>query len=95
MKYCPLVSYAKQYSNKILCMGKECGFADEAGNCLVQQALQCYVAKERSQAALEDAVRQNIEASRAPTALEFIPALIDQYKNKQITIDDCFWERKE
>ena len=95
MKYCPLMSYAKQYSTEVPCMGEECGFADEAGGCLVQQALQCFVAKERTQAALEDAVRQNIEASRTPTALEFMPALIDQYKNKQITIDDCFWERKE
>ena len=89
------MSYAKQYTTQVPCMQGQCGFADEAGGCLVQQALQCYVAKERTQAALEDAVRQNIEASRVPTTLEFMPALIDHYKNKQITIDDCFWERKE
>lgn len=54
MKYCPLMSYAKQYASGIYCFGEECGFADEAGDCLVQQALQCYVAKERTRAATED-----------------------------------------
>lgn len=85
MKYCPLMSYAKQYSTEVPCMGEECGFADEAGGCLVQQALQCYVAKERTKVALED--------SYIPRSLDL--ALTAQYKNKQITIDDCWWERKE
>lgn len=95
MKSCPLMSYAKQYSTEVPCMGENCGFADAAGDCLIQQALQCYVAKERTAAALEETIRQNIEASRVPTPLEYMPALIEQYKNKQITIDDCWWERKE
>ena len=52
MMYCPLMSYAKQYSNEQECLGKECAFAaDKAGNCLVKQALQCYVdsAKEKTE----------------------------------------------
>lgn len=77
MKYCPLMSYAKQYSMQVPCMEGQCGFADEAGVCLIQQALQCYVAKERTQAALEDTVGKIIEASRTPTALEFMPTLIE------------------
>ena len=89
---CPLIGSQYGAHN---CTAPDCCFTDEVGQCLVKQALQCYVAKERTQTALEDAVRQNIEASRVPAPLEFMPALIDHYKNKQITIDDCFWERKE
>lgn len=49
MMYCPLMSFAKQYANEQECLGKECAFAgDVAGKCLVQQALQCYVNKERN-----------------------------------------------
>ena len=50
--YCPLMSFAKQYSNEQQCLGEECAFAaDEGGNCLVKQALQCYVnsAKEKTE----------------------------------------------
>ena len=46
MMYCPLMSFAKQYSSEQQCLGKECAFAaDKSGNCLVKQALQCYVTK--------------------------------------------------
>lgn len=34
-------------------MGKNCGFADEAGNCLIKQTLECYVKDKREQAARE------------------------------------------
>lgn len=61
MKYCPLMSYAKQYSTEVPCMSEECGFADEAGGCLVQQALQCYVAKERTRIAEAEAARDHFE----------------------------------
>ena len=41
MKYCPLMSYAKQYCTEISCFEEECAFAaDGAGECLVKQALQ-------------------------------------------------------
>ena len=51
---CPLMSYQKQYSNEVRCMGRDCGFADEEGNCLIRQALQCYVASERQKVAHEE-----------------------------------------
>ena len=46
MMYCPLMSFAKQYANEQYCLGERCAFAaDKQGNCLVRQALQCYVDK--------------------------------------------------
>lgn len=44
MKYCPLMSFAKQYSTEVSCMGVGCAFADTDGDCLVGQALAAYVA---------------------------------------------------
>ena len=61
MKYCPLMSYAKQYSMQVPCMEGQCGFADEAGDWLIQQALQCYVAKERTRVAETEAAREHFE----------------------------------
>ena len=52
MKYCPLMSFAKQYAQEQSCMGEECAMAaDEAGGCLIQQALQLYVSQERTKIA--------------------------------------------
>lgn len=52
MKYCPLMSFQKQYHEEERCLGEDCAFAaDAAGNCLVKQALQCYISKERTAAA--------------------------------------------
>ena len=49
MKYCPLISFQKQYTSKIPCLEEECAFAaDGTGNCLIRQALQCYVSKENT-----------------------------------------------
>ncbi len=50
MKYCPIISFQKQYHEETPCMN-DCAFADEAGDCLVKQALQCYVAGARTAAA--------------------------------------------
>ena len=62
MKKCPLMSYAKQYSNGVECLGEDCGFADAADDCLIQQALQCYVAKERTRIVTEtEAARDHFE----------------------------------
>ena len=82
MKCCPLISYAKQYATEIECMGEECNFTDEAGECLIKQALQCYVAKERTQAAIEQTALHNLEASYTPNVIEYAPALIEYYKRK-------------
>lgn len=62
MKYCPLAHATNHtYYGRIVCMEKECGFADEAGDCLIQQALQCYVAKERTAAAEKEATQKSFE----------------------------------
>ncbi len=52
MKYCPLMSFAKQYAQEQYCMGEGCAMAaDGAGECLIQQALQLYVSQERTKIA--------------------------------------------
>lgn len=49
--FCPIMSFQSMHSGGVYCLGKNCGFADAAGNCLVKQALQCYISKERTAAA--------------------------------------------
>ena len=40
MKYCPLISYKKQYTNEVECMGEECMFwSKEADNCVIAASL--------------------------------------------------------
>ena len=57
MRYCPLMSYGKQYCTEVSCFEEECAFAaDGAGECLVKQALQLYVAKERTRIAEEEEI---------------------------------------
>ena len=93
MKYCPLISFQRDYSAQVQCMW-ECAFKDKAGECLIKQALQCYVAKEHTRVTSEETTEQMLKQS-TPPALEYMSALIDYYKKKQITIDDSFRERKE
>ena len=42
IKYCPIISFQKQYKEETMCM-EDCAFADEAGECLIRQALMCYI----------------------------------------------------
>ena len=58
MNYCPLISHRKEYSYEKECMGNNCVFADAAGECLIKQALQCYVSKERTAAAERESADQ-------------------------------------
>lgn len=51
---CPLMSYQKQYTNEIRCAGAKCAFSDDAGTCLIKQALQCYVEEKRTVAMNND-----------------------------------------
>ena len=44
-----------QYGDMSDCQESSCVLSDEAGNCLVQQALQCYVSAERTRVAEENA----------------------------------------
>jgi hypothetical protein len=51
------MSFQKQYAQEIVCLGEDCALAaDEAGECLIKQALQIYVGKERTRIANEAAV---------------------------------------
>ena len=55
MRYCPLMSYGRQDYREISCFEEECAFAaDGAGECLIKQALQLYVAKERTRIAEQE-----------------------------------------
>jgi hypothetical protein len=62
-------------------MKEQCGFADEAGNCLIQQALQCYVAKERPITAQGDTYYK----VRKDGTLE--PVMFNQHTTKIINTD--------
>ena len=53
MKYCPILSFQTDRYCEIGCREERCAFADDAGDCLVRQALQCYVSKERTRVAQE------------------------------------------
>lgn len=44
MKYCPLISFSKQYTNEVECMGLNCAFAHQDYGCLISQALATFVA---------------------------------------------------
>lgn len=60
---CPLKSH--EYSSYVDCAGRSCALADEAGQCLVKQALQCYVSAERTRVAEEnDRLRRETELAR-------------------------------
>lgn len=61
---CPLRNF--EYSGFIDCAGRSCAFADEAGDCLVRQALQCYVSAERTRVA-EETERIHRETQLAQT----------------------------
>ena len=49
---CPLKSW--EHAQFVECQGRSCAFADEVGDCLVRQALQCYVSAERTRVAEEN-----------------------------------------
>ena len=57
---CPLKNH--EYPVFVDCAGQSCAFADEAGDCLVRQALQCYVNVERARV---DRLRRETELARA------------------------------
>lgn len=71
MKYCPLMSFTNNYVKEVYCMGEDCAMAaDDAGECLVRQALQCYVSSERTRVAEEtERLRRETERLRRETEL--------------------------
>ena len=65
MKYCPILSFQADRFCEIGCREERCAFADEAGDCLVRQALQCYVSAERTRVAEEnDRLRRETELAK-------------------------------
>jgi hypothetical protein len=46
IKYCPIISFQKQYKEENMCM-EGCAFADETGECLIRQALIHYIGGDR------------------------------------------------
>ena len=97
MKYCPLMSFQKQYHEKEKCLGEDCAFAaDAAGNCLVKQALQCYISKERTAAAEKEqeirAISHNLDhISRTPNPLDFNTYRIEPSSQCVISNDFVGW----
>ena len=53
MKCCPILSFQADRFCEVGCREERCAFADENGNCLIRQALQCYVSKESTRLANE------------------------------------------
>ena len=66
---CPLKNY--NYPEFIDCAGRSCAFADEAGDCLVRQALQCYVSAERTRVAEEtERIRRKAQLAQTYWAIK-------------------------
>ena len=65
MSYCPILSYQRDATATKYCMGIDCEFADEAGECLIKQALSLYVSGERTRRAEEvEKSRRDIELTK-------------------------------
>ena len=56
--FCPIMSFQSMHSGGVYCLGKNCAFSDAAGECLIKQALQCYVSRERTDAAEREPAEQ-------------------------------------
>lgn len=75
MSACPLMSFQREGWQKVNCFGKGCEFADGAGECLIKQALECYVSSARAVAEKEQeicTITHNLDhVSRTPVPLDF------------------------
>lgn len=60
MSYCPLT--CSQHGYMPSCKGSECELTDEAGECLIKQALQCYVQDKREARAAREALEKTTYA---------------------------------
>lgn len=61
MSYCPFS--CSNYGYMPGCKGSECELTDEAGECLVKQALQCFVQDKREARAAQEAYEKDPCAS--------------------------------
>lgn len=60
MSYCPLC--CSQHGNMSRCEGSDCELTDEAGECLIKQALACYVQDKREARAAREALEKTTYA---------------------------------
>lgn len=60
MSYCPLC--CSQHGNMPRCEGNNCELTDDAGECLVKQALSCYVQEKREARAAREALEKTTYA---------------------------------
>lgn len=71
MSYCPILSYQRDATATKYCMGIDCELADETGECLIKQALQCYVSAERTRVAEEiERIRRETELAKTYWAIK-------------------------
>ena len=82
MSYCPLS--CSQHGNMPSCKGPECELTDEAGNCLIKQALSLYVSGERTKRA-EEAEKSRRETEMALNYWEYM-------KNNNLRKAECIIE---
>ena len=54
MSYCPLC--CSSYGTMPYCGGSSCELTDKAGNCLIKQALACYVQDKREERAARESI---------------------------------------
>lgn len=57
MSYCPLSCSSHGYMPS--CKGPECELTDEAGDCLIKQALACYVQDKREERAAREQIAKS------------------------------------
>ena len=60
MSYCPLSCSSHSYMPN--CKGSNCELTDKAGNCLIKQALQCFVQEKREARATREALEKTTYA---------------------------------
>lgn len=60
MSYCPFS--CSQYGNMPRCEGSNCELTDDAGECLIRQALQCFVQEKREARAAREALKKTTYA---------------------------------
>ena len=82
MSYCPLSCSSHGYMPS--CKGPECELTDEAGNCLIKQALSLYVSGERTKRA-EEAEKSRRETEMALNYWEYM-------KNNNLRKAECIIE---
>ena len=85
MSYCPFSCSSHGYMPS--CKGPECELTDEAGNCLVKQALACYVQDKREERAAREQIAKSTFGSMFGSIFTSEPTTGAQ-KLKEMRSDD-------